>query len=74
MHYAAHMGDLRLITLLKAKGASTDIPNANGSTPIDVATLHYKEKPILEEIRSALEFMNFSFKSSTVSSKSSTAK
>ena len=43
LHYAAHMGDLRLLMLLKRKGADPSIRNDAGETALDVAKTNYND-------------------------------
>jgi ankyrin repeat protein len=46
MHYAAHKGDMKLIRLLKHRGANLDVKNKAGYTPIDVASYNYDAKVV----------------------------
>ncbi|MCA9795600.1 MAG: ankyrin repeat domain-containing protein, partial [Candidatus Eremiobacteraeota bacterium] len=38
LHHAAGMGDVELVKLLLAKGASKEVSNEDGKTPLDMAT------------------------------------
>ncbi|MGE0490064.1 MAG: ankyrin repeat domain-containing protein [Vulcanimicrobiota bacterium] len=43
LHHAAGLGDVELVKLLLAKGASKEVKNEEGKTPLDLATGEAKE-------------------------------